>query len=372
MADSDLTTASGWIERYFNLKTKLEHLFVYVDAVHITAESGRSSPTIIVRASSSSILDMIDVVPTPELSAVSISQKSTVGFLVGRCLVEIRVPLHELRSVTRQTSGTLVIHPNVLSRSKETPLSIRCLGSGNIYIHDEEIVAKRLRLHLSASGRVQVIAKSISVVDAVEVQNRASGQLAIVATSLFADAVVIDNSASGKALIVVKSDLHVDKTVNVTSSGSGSATLAANAFVAGDLSIATHASGSTHVAGTTLQLSTVRTLVSGSGNAILSGSGKCETHSITNTSSGSVLIYGIIANQCTAESRGRGQIKVPSLQALQISSVASGLVGPHDNPVGPPLPEYSPQPLPDPSPASFFLVGFVGSSSHNLQLDDMF
>ncbi|KAH9142267.1 hypothetical protein AeRB84_013643, partial [Aphanomyces euteiches] len=151
-----------------------------------------------------------------------------------------------------------------------------------------------------------------------------------------------------------------------------SATLAANAFVAGDLSIATHASGSTHVAGTTLQLSTVRTLVSGSGNAILSGSGKCETHSITNTSSGSVLVYGIIANQCTAESRGRGQIKVPSLQALQISSVASGLVGPHDNPVGPPLPEYSPQPLPDPSPASFFLVGFVGSSSHNLQLDDMF
>ncbi|KAH9076507.1 hypothetical protein Ae201684P_010451 [Aphanomyces euteiches] len=354
MADSDLTTASGWIERYFNLKTKLEHLFVYVDAVHITAESGRSSPTIIVRASSSSILDMIDVVPTPELSAVSISQKSTVGFLVGRCLVEIRVPLHELRSVTRQTSGTLVIHPNVLSRSKETPLSIRCLGSGNIYIHDEEIVAKRLRLHLSASGRVQVIAKSISVVDAVEVQNRASGQLAIVATSLFADAVVIDNSASGKALIVVKSDLHVDKTVNVTSSGSGSATLAANAFVAGDLSIATHASGSTHVAGTTLQLSTVRTLV------------------LAMQFSPAAANVRLIRLQTQALSRGRGQIKVPSLQALQISSVASGLVGPHDNPVGPPLPEYSPQPLPDPSPASFFLVGFVGSSSHNLQLDDMF
>jgi hypothetical protein len=257
----------------------LGRVFVEYDASLATSDSATLA-TVVLSGNSTALLDAFEVINVEDnAEAIQLHMKNNnfegQGFLLTRVTVANKQALQSLN--VAWSSDTIVGDDVLVTNNATGSLSVSLTGSADVFVGSEDATwsVGMLSTSISGSGRVQVVAKSLS-----------------------ANEVALTIGGSGD-LAVVTDEAKIKDTLVSAVAGSGDIT-----FQSGNL-----------------EVYNLTTAIAGSGDVTYSEKGTCHDQTIALAGSGDVAAGSIVCVNTDVSLVGSGDVLVQTTGNLSVASI---------------------------------------------------
>ncbi|KAF0682874.1 Aste57867_25009 [Aphanomyces stellatus] len=317
-----------WFERTFTALSSISSLVLHVGAVYVSPASASSQATIRVRSNSPSLLDAISVSEHRREWTLSWALDATTH-LHGSYVVEIHVPPSSIESISFAAAGVAAVRPSVLATTA-AHVALVSLGPGHLLVQeDDAIEANAITLRQMGSGVLQLTASTGLTADVVDVINRHTGVVAIVASAIHASQMSVSNACSGVVCLQATSTFALED-MQLVNRGSGAVRVLADACSIDHLDSCVFGTGSIHVsARRELIARSIESAVRGAGNievTCAANAGTATVHHMKLHGNGDV-VTNVLASTSSVVEAGAGHVRTTAAVATARKKPCTTLAG---------------------------------------------